>query len=294
MARHPEAGLPNPWAAVTRRGGRPAAVIGLVVVLALALSYVLSRALAHPAGHRNAAGAATDRCPPACTPGAAVPPQPAGSLTSPTPSASATPTPPASATPTPGRKAVPPVAAVPLAAAFGNTGITDDDRPGAGNLDGDGYTLSAQALADTGAEPGGTVTAHGIRFTWPAAPPGSPDNALAHGQAIQLSGTGTRLAFLVTGSYGSPSGAGQVVYADGTRQAYTITAPDWEHGDGDPVLTMPYRNRPTGQKSDTVHIYYTAIPLTAGKPVAAVVLPEVGAAVGIHVPAMHVFAVSLS
>jgi alpha-L-fucosidase 2 len=182
---------------------------------------------------------------------------------------------------------------VPLAAAFDNTGATDDDRPGAGDLDGDGYTLSAGALADAGAEPGGTVTAHGIRFTWPAAPPGRPDNALAHGQAVLPTGTGGRLAFLLTGTYGSPHGTGQVVYADGTRETYMITAPDWEHGDGDAALTMPYRNRPTGQKSDTVHVYFAAVTLAAGKPVAAVILPQVGAGVGVHVPALHVFALTL-
>jgi hypothetical protein len=293
MARHREAGLPNPWAAVTRRGGRPVAVIGIVVVLALALSYALSRALAHPAGHRKAAGTASDRCPPACTPGAAVLPQPSGSLTSPTPSPSTTPTRSASATPTAKQKPAAPLAAAPLAATFDNTGITGDDRPGAGDLDGDGYTLSAQALADAGAEPGGTVTTHGVRFTWPAAP-GSPDNALAHGQAVlPPTGTGGRLAFLVTGTYGSPHGTGQVVYADGSRQTYTITGPDWEHGDGDAVLTMPYRNRPTGQKSDTVHLYYTAVNLTADKPVAAVILPQVGASGGIHIPALHIFALAL-
>src|SRR5690349_6502577 len=298
MVRHGDGGgLPNPWAAVARRGGRPLVAVPLVVVLALALTYGLTRVFAHPAGHRDAAGSSGGHCPPSCTPDAAEP-TPASSPTSARPSPSATPTPTPSAVATTGRARQPSptarAAAPALAAAFDNAGTSDDNRRDAGNLDGDGNSFSAQALADEDVRPGGTVVAHGVRFTWPAAGPGSPDNALAHGQTVAPGGgSGGRLSFLPAGSHGSPRGTGRILYTDGTQQDYTITAPDWDTGDGDSVIDMRYRNRPDGSQYDGVHLFYDDVSLAPGRTVAAVILPQVSTTAANRTPAMHIFALAL-
>ncbi|MGH3166968.1 MAG: alpha-L-fucosidase, partial [Trebonia sp.] len=68
-----------------------------------------------------------------------------------------------------------------LAAGCNNTGITNDSNTGAGNVDGNGYSFSAQALAAAGASPGAVIKAGGLSFTWPSAAAGSPDNVVADG-----------------------------------------------------------------------------------------------------------------
>jgi hypothetical protein len=190
-----------------------------------------------------------------------------------------------------------------LAAAYDNVGITSDSSPGSGNVDGAGYSFSADALAAAGATPGGTVTTGGLSFTWPGAASGEPDNVVAGGQAFRMSGSGSELGFLLTGTYvssshGSASGSGQVVYTDGSTSSFTLNAPDWHGGcsaTGTGVaLYTAYRNYSGGQNSLDVCIYEASVPLTAGKTISYVVLPDVSSGVKSDVPALHVFAVSVS
>jgi hypothetical protein len=185
-----------------------------------------------------------------------------------------------------------------VAAAFGNTGITDDSDTATGNIDGSGYSLSAQALAAAGDPPGATSTHAGLTFTWPDAAAGQPDNIVAGGQAILISGTGSTLGFLVTGTYGAASGTGTVLYTDGTSQSFTLTAPDWygaPPSGSDAVITLPYRNAPgNGRDQHQVNVFYAGAPLTAGKTVKAVVLPDVSASPpAAGTPALHVFAMAI-
>jgi hypothetical protein len=189
-----------------------------------------------------------------------------------------------------------------LAAAFDNTGITSDTDPGAGNVDGAGYSFSAQALAVAGAQPGGTVTAGGLTFTWPGTAAGQPDNVVAGGQAFGFTGSGSQLGFLLSGTYvsashGSAAGTGQVVYTDGSTSSFTLNAPDWHGGcsqDGTGVaLYTAYRNYSGGKSALDVCIYAAVVPLTAGKTISYVVLPDVSSGVTADVPALHVFAVAV-
>jgi hypothetical protein len=69
---------------------------------------------------------------------------------------------------------------------YGNTGISSDDDQSCADLDGDGYSFSAGALAKAGVTAGGTVTSGGVSFSWPAIC--QPDNVLAAGQTILLAG----------------------------------------------------------------------------------------------------------
>jgi hypothetical protein len=184
-----------------------------------------------------------------------------------------------------------------LAAAFTNVGITDDTAPTLGDIDGSGSSFSAQALASVGVTPGGTVIHAGLSFTWPA---GHPDNVVASGQGFDLAGTGGTtggtLGFLVTSTYGASTGTGQLVYADGTVQPFTVGAPDWVSGGtgADVVVTAPYRNRAAGPDAHPVSVYYASVPLDPGKRLALVVLPAVSPATpAAHLPSLHVFAVAL-
>jgi NPCBM-associated, NEW3 domain of alpha-galactosidase/Fibronectin type III domain/Right handed beta helix region len=191
-----------------------------------------------------------------------------------------------------------------LAAAYDNVGITSDSSPGSGNIDGAGYSFSAESLAAAGASPGGTVTAGGLSFTWPSAAAGQPDNVVADGQAFQLSGSGSgsELGFLLTGTYvssshGSAAGTGEVIYTDGSTSSFTLNAPDWHGGCGPTgsgvALYTATRNYSGGANSLSVCVYEESVPLTAGKTIADVLLPVVSNGVTADVPAMHIFAVAI-
>ena len=71
-----------------------------------------------------------------------------------------------------------------------NVAVTDDANTNVGDFDGGRASLSAQALAALGVVPGATTEHGGVRFTWPDAQPGTPDNALAAGQVLKLAGAG--------------------------------------------------------------------------------------------------------
>src|SRR5450759_3316934 len=93
----------------------------------------------------------------------------------------------------------------------------------AGNLDGGGFSYSAQALAAAGISPGGTSPHAGLSVAGPDAAPGTADNMVAGGQTIALSGSGNTLGLLGTGDYGTASGTGTIAYTDGTTQQFSLT-----------------------------------------------------------------------
>ncbi|GAB4102716.1 glycoside hydrolase family 95 protein [Micromonospora taraxaci] len=188
------------------------------------------------------------------------------------------------------------VATPTLEQSFTNAGITNDSNTNVGNFDGNGASLSAQALASAGASPGATISRNGVTFRWPNVSPGTADNAVASGQTIGISGTGSTLGFLLTGTYGTVSGTGTVVYADGTRQTFTLSSPDWyggPHSGGTAAIVSAYQNRPNnGRQATAACIYYVGVSLQS-KAVAQVVLPNISARPAANVPTMHVFAVAI-
>jgi beta-glucosidase len=177
-----------------------------------------------------------------------------------------------------------------LAAAFNAVGVTNDDNPGPGNLDGSGYSYSAQALASVGVTPGDPVGSSG--FTWPDVPAGQQDVVTTHGQIVAVHGSGSSLAFLGTGTNGTQSGPVTVTYADATTSSGTLTFADWYGNAAVPgctlVVTSPHWNRPAGSTLDPNHhvsLYAASIPLTAGKQIAYITLPDNAR--------LHVFATAL-
>ncbi len=116
-----------------------------------------------------------------------------------------------------------------LAAAYDNAGISDNSAPSTANFDGTGESYSKQALAagtPTQLTSGGQATIGGTTFTWPN-PVGAPDNVIADGQIIDVSGSGTELGFLGAAGFGAASGTGTITYTDGSTQTYSISMADW-------------------------------------------------------------------
>ncbi|MBV9446460.1 MAG: glycoside hydrolase family 3 C-terminal domain-containing protein [Streptosporangiaceae bacterium] len=182
--------------------------------------------------------------------------------------------------------------------AINNVGISDDNNPSAGNLDGGGASYSAQTLAAAGLTPGATVTHDGLTFTWPNVQPGTPDNVVAGGQTIPVSGSGATLGLLGAGDYGTASGTGTITYTDGSTQPFDLTLPDWwsktAPPGGDILATMPYINTATGKENQGgVSVYYVGVPLQKGKTVKYVTFPDISQAAVQGQVAMHVFAVSI-
>ncbi len=188
------------------------------------------------------------------------------------------------------------VAVPSLAAAFNNVGITADDAPTVGDFEGTGTTFSAQALQSLGLEPGGTVHFGGLTFTWPNAPAGQPDNVVAQGQTIALSGQGSKLGFLGASDFGNGSGTGVITYTDGTTQPFTLPMTDWyatTPAQGDQVVAIaPYRNSAAGQSTHSAAVYFTEVPLNPVKTVSYVTLPNLGP-VADGQTVIHIFAMAI-
>ncbi|WP_328709857.1 glycosyl hydrolase family 95 catalytic domain-containing protein [Microbispora hainanensis] len=184
----------------------------------------------------------------------------------------------------------------PLEELFSNVAVTDDTNTAPGNFDGNGASISAQALASVGVTPGATITKNGLTFTWPDVAVGTPDNAIASGQSLKVTGTGKTLGFLLAGTYGAVSGPATVVYKDGTRQTFTLSSPDWygaPASGSDAAVVAPYQNRPNNQRQNTpATIYYSGVTLQ-NKEISRVDLPNISPKAANGVATMHIFAVAL-
>lgn len=167
-----------------------------------------------------------------------------------------------------------------LQQAYNNAGISDNSNPSSGNFDGSGYSYSAQNLAAAGLMPGSVVSHNGILFTWPNVPSGQPDNVATTGQTVTMNGTGSVLAILGAGSFGTQSGTATITYTDGSTQTFTLSFADWYANS--PVagteiaVTTTNWNVPSGSTSGNhqVSVYYTAVGLQSGKTVASITLPN--------------------
>ncbi|MGW7465437.1 NEW3 domain-containing protein [Streptomyces xantholiticus] len=174
-----------------------------------------------------------------------------------------------------------------LEAAYNNVGVTDESNTAPGNYDGEGNSFSAQKLADAGLTPGGRVEALGAELTWPAAAPGTKGNVSSAGQAITLSGRGSKLVFLGSGVTSGAAGTATVYYTDGTSSTGSFGFPNWSfdpanaHG-ATLVASSDGRNRPSGYGNAGIayRIFAHVVPLDAAKQVEFVVLPSNG---NIHV-----------
>ena len=190
-----------------------------------------------------------------------------------------------------------------LASTFDNTGITDNSNPSPSanfeGFDGEGTTYSAQGLAADNLTPGASVTAGGLTFTWPNEPSAQPDNTMAEGQTIALSGSGAALGFLAAANNSPESGTGTIYYTDGSTQSFTLDVGNFWYPsgqDGNPdntqVAGVDYANYPTGSSGHEVYVFEQSVSLESGKTVEAVTLPSLGDVAGYN-PALHIFAIAV-
>ncbi len=188
---------------------------------------------------------------------------------------------------------------VPLSQAFDNTGITAPSVPAPGNLDGTGDSFSSAGLASDGISPGAALLHDGLRLRWPDVAPGHPDNVLADGQVIAVTGSGTTLGVAAASTGGSTSGTLTVTYTDGSSTSAQVSVANWVNtsaaaapsgGEAGLLATTGGWN-PGGTLP--VSLSYLSVPLDAAKHVASVTLPTVGSAIGHAVPAMHVFGLAV-
>ncbi len=135
--------------------------------------------------------------------------------------------------------------------------------------------------------PGSTVTADGVHYTWPDVPVATPDNIEEAGQTIPLevpAGAST-IGLLGSGSNADSTGAGGTVtvhYTDGTSSTFDAFFSDWTlaGGSGTPVpgntvaVTAAYRNSSGGRDPVKTYVFSVTAPLTPGKTVASVTLPQ--------------------
>ncbi|MET7710978.1 beta-glucosidase [Streptomyces sp. NPDC005407] len=181
-----------------------------------------------------------------------------------------------------------------LPKAFDNAGISTEDALTVANIDGSNSSLSAEALASVGLTPGATVTYDGVPFTWPDTQPGSQDNVISSGQTVLLSGSGSRLSFLGTSTWGEGKGEGKVVYADGTEQVFSVAVPDWYGANSSAAVVLPYRHISTGRDDNPVSLFTFGVDLAAGKELRSVVLPKVSDGIQADAPALHIFALTIT
>lgn len=181
-----------------------------------------------------------------------------------------------------------------LPKAFDNAGISSADALTAANIDGSNSSLSAEALASVGLTPGAAVSYDGVPFTWPDTRPGNMDNVVSFGQTVLLSGSGSRLSFLGTSTWGEGRGDGKVVYADGTEQAFSVAVPDWYGTNSSAAVVLPYRHIGTGRDDNPVSLFTFGVDLTAGKELRSLVLPKVSDGIQSGAPALHIFAMTIN
>jgi hypothetical protein len=141
--------------------------------------------------------------------------------------------------------------------------------------------------------PGAVINHDGLTFTWPDVPADQPDNVVAAGQTILLSGSGTTLGFLGAASPGGQGGSGTVYYTDGSTSTFQLALGSYLGPPGpgnDTVAVLPYVNSTAGPAEQAAYVFYAGVPITVTKTVQAVTLPGRGSAP----PAgMHIFAVAI-
>jgi len=160
---------------------------------------------------------------------------------------------------------------------YGNVGVSTDTAYG-GDFDGYGDSYSYQALRAVG---------YDIK-------PGVPDNVVAAGQAVSLSGVGSSLTFIGAASHRSASGGITVSYTDGSTTQSVLGFTDWtRNGGASPVsygnvvvATMPYRNTGGSQDHKTVYLYSATVAVDPGRTLSGVTLPED--------PHIHIFSVAVT
>jgi len=151
---------------------------------------------------------------------------------------------------------------------YNTIGITNDSAPTLGNLDGSGYSYSAQAIGSESLDIGGVPFTLGP-FT------NSTNNVVSSlGQTIILPpGKYSTLYLLGCGvQYDQTNLPFTVYYSNGTASNYTVSMSNWGANDESNIIAMTtsYRNGPSGQQAAAMNIF--EYPLTLNNNATAVSL----------------------
>lgn len=171
-------------------------------------------------------------------------------------------------------------------------GTSNDSQPGEGAYDGAEHSWSIQALASAGLQQGQPFSFNGVLFTWPASYGSLADNYQAAGQTLAVTpvANATTLAFLGSGTNGSPTGTATIHYTDGSSSTFTLGLNDWWNNAalyGNLIVaSFPTLNNPGGTTTHTVYLYDAETSVQAGKTVQSVTLPAT-----VSTGQMHIFAV---
>jgi predicted alpha-1,2-mannosidase len=182
---------------------------------------------------------------------------------------------------------------------YDSIGTSPDSNQSCANYDGVGYSYSADALSNAGLKPGATISADGLTFDWTSAQPCSPDNILAAGQTMLVSGPAgsNTLGLLESSTDGGTQGKITINYTDGTSSTATITSSDWAQGPSSTetvAAALPYRNSDSGGSQQlTVYVYATTVPVDPNKTVQSITFPNVSNTTSGGATSMHIWAVSL-
>ncbi|WP_020524514.1 glycoside hydrolase family 27 protein [Catelliglobosispora koreensis] len=183
-----------------------------------------------------------------------------------------------------------------------STAITDGDAPTAGSLDASGRTLSSDRLANNTQLPNGsalsvragqTVTIGGVAYVWPNTTSGQFDSIKPTGQTIDSQFSGTQVNFLGTSGIGESGGTIRLNYSDGTSSTAAWGFPSWSCA---PATAYPatvafrvFGRNDTNGLTDTSTgfcVYTRSVPITAGKTLRSITLPDA--------PNARIFAVKAS
>jgi len=178
-----------------------------------------------------------------------------------------------------------------------NAGVAGAGSAAAINFDGRGHGYRSNDLAARGFVAGQLVTVHGIVFQWPAASSGGWDNVVADGQIITppTRVAGKTLAFLGAATDGLSAGIGEIRYADGATQRFSLIESDWTLN-RDTSVPSPENGVAAALPCDNAHacraprdyLFSQRVPLRWGKAIAAIRLP-----VMTNRGRLHVFALSV-
>ncbi|WP_410787454.1 GH92 family glycosyl hydrolase [Kribbella sp. C-35] len=193
--------------------------------------------------------------------------------------------------------AAPPSYSSDAVALANSNGTSNDAAPGEANYDQFGSGYSVQALQATGVVAGSKLVAEGIDYVWPNVRSGRPDNVLAAGQTVTVSGPpgANRIGFLGSseGSLDGAAGAATITYADGTSQQVDVGFSDWtlaggavaKRSDNVVAADMPYRNNywAGGPEQVRTYLYSTSFAVDPAKTVISVTLPATPATGRLHI-----------
>ncbi len=164
------------------------------------------------------------------------------------------------------------LAPVNLAPNYDQVGLTTDNATATGNLDGGGFSYSANALGSP------VINWQGVPFL--LGPADQDDVVQALSQTIAVpSADATSLLLIGTAVQGGQSGTFTLHYTDGTTSMVTQEFSDWAYPASNPresvVATMVYRNdsQNNGFDTRTMDVYGYSFPFLAGKTLQSITLP---------------------